>query len=702
MSYYPLKFYNNKNSRLTRKSKISYQTTKYGQIVDGTSNNFIQLSNQEAEQAQEEQVGEEVEDTLSNINNINYDNNQRRSSKNLESIGDLYDIPLSSTSRQSINQSSRRSQRESIDQPERQSRRQSLVQSGRQSIMQSGRQSRRQSRRMSDIDLRWLFDTREMVAENHISNTSLQNIQEDELQQQLQQQQQEQGLLQARRSLSSISEIEPSVQQPKIMTPVTPVSVGVPRRYTMNVTPRLRQKYRILRQLGQGAYGRVLLGETRENPPQRVAIKMVSLIDADNPTAGINDSILSEVSILRRLNHPNIIKLYDTDYDAEQQVLALVLELAQTDLKHLIDDVWFSKNTSLRTRATEQIPQQLQIAYDIFCGLNYLHQNGIIHLDLKPQNILIVNENGRLHAKIADFGISDRADGYKLPGYMKVTWGYRAPELECGEKYDYNADTWSLGIILGEIFFNRHLIMDNIPHNVEIDDLFKYIVKNIGIPSQKWSQKYVQSRYRCPRSLNAQENQDTYKDIELSLLEAKENYYKNIYYQPTLYQEIFDLMSQCLRFEPSERIQFQQVVQLNMFQNQPCNCEKCLIVAVEHVNFDIAPPLSKRLEEVVPGNGEILLKYAREIYLRLLVLVPDFIHESMNEQIKYQAACLSIAGKFLNVDIDDFQHLRAQWIERAKLTASELNKLEIEVADTLNFNFDGPFTNNNLLYGRLQ
>ena len=470
--------------------------------------------------------------------------------------------------------------------------------------------------------------------------------------------------------------------------PETPVSAGVAREYVSNVTPNLASRYRILKVLGKGAYGLVVLGQSREDESKKVAIKMVSLKSSVRgyESFGIDASILTEVSILTKLDHPNVVKLYEIDFDQKQQVMGLVLELAKYDLLHLIDEVWFPPH---RVGKEELIRERLQISYDIFCGINYLHQNGILHLDLKPQNILISEIDGVMHAKIADFGLSDRTNGIKSLGRSKVTWPYRAPELMCGSVYGPTADIWSIGVILTQIFFNINPFI-----RFGEDGLFLIMLTKIGVPSFQWYDKYrgrdSDSMYYCPYDDNGKDkNQDEYKDIENAIFKDSTTlgYYKTVYYGEVLYQQIIDLISRCLLFDPEQRIGFDDVMKSPLFQNQLCNCTHCVIKRGYEIPLD-APPLNGKLETVLSkSDAAVVLPYAREIFQRYVKL-----HSDAQNNLAYQACALSIASKILGVDSSHLnQSYRRLWARLAGFVSmQQYVNMEMQFANELHFNFDGP------------
>lgn len=149
--------------------------------------------------------------------------------------------------------------------------------------------------------------------------------------------------------------------------------------------------YEIIKQLGAGSYGMVC--EARHLPTgERVAIKHVAKIFDD-----IIDSkrLLREISILRYLDHPNVVKIREIIKPSNLESfneLYVVMEHAQSDIKKLIKS----------TIHLEQDHIQM-IIYNTITGLNYIHSANILHRDLKPANILI---NEDCEVKICDFGLA--------------------------------------------------------------------------------------------------------------------------------------------------------------------------------------------------------------------------------------------------------------------------------------------------------
>ena len=194
--------------------------------------------------------------------------------------------------------------------------------------------------------------------------------------------------------------------------------------------------YHLIQQIGEGSFGRVYKAR-RKFTGRLVAIKLISKLGQSK------DDLLSfkrEIEILKKIHHPHIMRMlniFETDTD-----FCLVSELARGDLFQIIDD-----NQTLPENVLKNISAQL------IYSLAYLHKNRIIHRDMKPQNILIT---GKGSVKLCDFGFA-RALSYTtlFLNSIKGTPLYMAPELVQEQRYDEKIDTWSLGIILYELYYGQ-------------------------------------------------------------------------------------------------------------------------------------------------------------------------------------------------------------------------------------------------------
>ncbi|XP_054393351.1 cyclin-dependent kinase 3 isoform X3 [Pongo abelii] len=215
--------------------------------------------------------------------------------------------------------------------------------------------------------------------------------------------------------------------------------------------------------IGEGTYGVVYKAKNRETG-QLVALKKIRL---DLEMEGVPSTAIREISLLKELKHPNIVRLLDVVHN--ERKLYLVFEFLSQDLKKYMDSTPGS-----------ELPLHLIKSYlfQLLQGVSFCHSHRVIHRDLKPQNLLI-NELGAI--KLADFGLA-RAFGVPLRTYTHevVTLWYRAPEILLGSKFYTTAvDIWSIGCIFAEMVTRKALF----PGDSEIDQLFR-IFRMLGTPSE--------------------------------------------------------------------------------------------------------------------------------------------------------------------------------------------------------------------------
>lgn len=218
------------------------------------------------------------------------------------------------------------------------------------------------------------------------------------------------------------------------------------------------ENYQVLHLIGEGCFGKVFKGR-RKYTGQAVALKFIS-------TRGKSEKDLKnlrqEMSILRTLNHDNIILLIDSFETSSDFVV--VTEYAHGELFEVFQD-----DRQLPESEVQLIAQQLVKA------LHYLHSNRVIHRDMKPQNILIGSNNV---IKIADFGFArSLSHQTTVLKSVKGTPLYMSPELVQEQPYNHTADLWSLGVILYELFLGTPPFYTNSLYsliNLIINDTVKY------------------------------------------------------------------------------------------------------------------------------------------------------------------------------------------------------------------------------------
>lgn len=207
--------------------------------------------------------------------------------------------------------------------------------------------------------------------------------------------------------------------------------------------------------IGLGQSGQVRVASLLSNPKKKFAVKSIS---KDRTT---KDFLLlkSEIEILRELDHPNIVKFYETYQD--ERSFHIVMEYCSGGelLDRMIDKGGLSE-------------QECSVIMEkAFSAVRYLHERGIVHRDIKPENFLFANSDDDAEIKLIDFGLSRRIDSLETKLHTKSgTPLYVAPEVLKGE-YDYRSDYWSLGVTMYII------LCGNFPfEEQETSDLFAKIM----------------------------------------------------------------------------------------------------------------------------------------------------------------------------------------------------------------------------------
>ena len=198
-------------------------------------------------------------------------------------------------------------------------------------------------------------------------------------------------------------------------------------------------RYQCINKIGEGTYG-VVFKARDQLSNQVVAVKNIRL---DHEDEGLPSTAVREISLLKELQHPNIVSLKDVVLTENK--LQLVFEHADCDLK---------KYMQMETLNTDKVKS---IIFQLMLGLDYCHSHRTLHRDLKPQNILVNRED--LSIKLADFGLA-RTYYYPIREYTHeiITLWYRAPEVLLGtEKYSQSVDMWSVGCIFYEIAHRKSL-----------------------------------------------------------------------------------------------------------------------------------------------------------------------------------------------------------------------------------------------------
>ncbi len=238
-------------------------------------------------------------------------------------------------------------------------------------------------------------------------------------------------------------------------------------KFVGKVKGKLEDKYEIIKEIGSGGFSRCL----------EVKNKTTGLLFAckELPKKKLSDyeGLMREVNLMIKLDHPNIIKLYEV-YENEKYIY-LIMELCTGG--ELFDRI--TENTENGIQFTEK--EAADLFKQMMSAINYCHKNGIVHRDLKPENLLYLNKDKNSPIKVIDFGMSKRFDSKHFMSEKVGTAYYISPEVLQG-KYDEKCDIWSAGVIL-------YIIICGYPcfNGEDDDEIFEAIQKGkIAFPSPEW------------------------------------------------------------------------------------------------------------------------------------------------------------------------------------------------------------------------
>merc|ERR1719238_1047777 len=185
------------------------------------------------------------------------------------------------------------------------------------------------------------------------------------------------------------------------------------------------------KKMGEGSYGTVSKG-TNKATKQLRAVKSIAKAKVKDP-----DRFKQEIAIMKMMDHPNIIKLYETFEDHRNIYLVMELCAGGELFDRIIECGHFTE------------VQVAILMQQIIRAIYYMHENKVCHRDLKPENFLFMTKDpiDKNLLKIIDFGLSCKFETGLVLSTKAGTPYYVAPEVLSG-KYDHLSDMWSVGVIM--------------------------------------------------------------------------------------------------------------------------------------------------------------------------------------------------------------------------------------------------------------
>ncbi|KAG1049449.1 hypothetical protein G6F46_004556 [Rhizopus delemar] len=313
-------------------------------------------------------------------------------------------------------------------------------------------------------------------------------------------------------------------------------SVPRPKRPVQTAYPYLRECrhvdcYERLNHIEEGSYGIVYRARDKETG-DIVALKKLKL---QLTQGGFPVTSLREIHALVNIKHTNIVNVREIVMGNHMDQVFIVMDFIEHDLKGLMQDM----------RAPFLQSEIKTLMIQLLSAVALMHDNWVIHRDLKTSNLLL---NNRGEIKVADFGLARK---YGSPmGHMTqlvVTLWYRAPELLLGGKeYTTAIDMWSVGCIFAELLNNEPLL----PGRSELDQLDR-IFKLLGSPSEEIWPGYLE----LPHAKNISPIYQPYSNLRSKFT--------------NLTQAGLDLLSKFLTYDPAKRITAEQALKHPYFTEAP-------------------------------------------------------------------------------------------------------------------------------------
>lgn len=208
------------------------------------------------------------------------------------------------------------------------------------------------------------------------------------------------------------------------------------------VTGTVDEKYTVVRKLGEGSFGLVMLMHSKSDGKELRAVKSV-------PVKNLKDSgrFEKELVVSRQLKHPHIVRLYETFREGEKY--HLIMEYSDGgDLFEKVQKTRRKKDSHAIMGL--QFQQIVQFAWQMLTGIAYLHHYSFAHRDVKPENYLLESQKSGMHVKLIDFGLARKFEKKDKMTSRVGTPHYVAPEVVNNKIQGYTSkcDLWSIGVAL--------------------------------------------------------------------------------------------------------------------------------------------------------------------------------------------------------------------------------------------------------------
>ena len=385
--------------------------------------------------------------------------------------------------------------------------------------------------------------------------------------------------------------------------------------------------------IGSGAYGYVYKVKLLDS---LYAFKYNKVFSETNFIVSIR-----ELNILRLLNHPNIVSLklvifktisekklrkinkkLESDNLLQENNDSFLIKMKSDNIHFMFELADYDILDNIENFTLEEI---YKISYDILLAIDYLHENKIIHCDIKPQNILWFRKSQV--AKLCDFGMI--CHDCKLENKSKevVSSWYRAPEIASKNNYGISSDIWSYGCVLFELFYKKALFY-------EADSSSEIIERIIKIfPSENWIKEYNLKKDDLVSRKDLRKNlrKKRYKILKSILINSVNSNILDI---------LCDFLSKLLDPNKDTRINSKKSLKHEFFQTKYLNINK------EKINN------IKYLKIINNTSSEILIKIKRKKSIYNIVK-SFYFKKTLELTVRMMFHSISIFDLYINtIDIN--------------------------------------------------
>ncbi|XP_065061335.1 cyclin-dependent kinase 11A-like [Rhopilema esculentum] len=330
-------------------------------------------------------------------------------------------------------------------------------------------------------------------------------------------------------------DISPASSEVELSPPPSPIELKKPTYYPAIMGCRDVKEFQWLNKIEEGTYGVVY--RARDNRTDEiVALKRLKM---EKEKEGFPITSLREINTLLKAQHPNIVTVREIVVGSNMDKIYIVMDYVEHDLKALMETM----------TQPFLVGEVKTLMIQLLRGVNHLHDNWILHRDIKASNLLL-SHKGIL--KVGDFGLA-REYGSPLKNYtpIVVTLWYRAPELLLGAKeYKTAIDLWSVGCVFAELLLMKPLF----PGKSEIDQINK-IFKELGTPNDNiWPGPPAYSELSMVKKTN-------FAHHPYNVLRNR--------FGATFTDKGFNLLNRFLTYDPQRRITAEEALSHEYFEESP-------------------------------------------------------------------------------------------------------------------------------------